>query len=76
MKTLFRWIISNTPAMNIIMIVVLGVGTFAAMSLQRDNMPEFNANIITIFKIINISTIKSKGKIFNFYFIHKKRYIC
>ena len=48
MKNLFRWIISNAPAMNIIMIVVLGVGTFAAMSLQRDNMPEFNANIITI----------------------------
>ena len=48
MKNLFRWIISNTPAMNIVMIVVLGVGTYAAMSLQRESFPNFDVETIMV----------------------------
>lgn len=48
MKTLFRWIISNTPAMNIIMLVVLGVGTYTAMSLQRESFPNFDIEVIMV----------------------------
>ena len=48
MKNLFRWIISNTPAMNIVMIVVLGVGTYAALSLQRESFPNFDVETIMV----------------------------
>lgn len=48
MKGLFRWIISNTPAMNIIMFVVLGVGAYAGLCLQRETFPNFDIETIFV----------------------------
>lgn len=48
MKNLFRWIIANTPALNLIVILVLLVGGYAALSLQRETFPNFDIETIMV----------------------------
>ena len=48
MRNLFHWIIANTPALNLIVILVLLVGGYAAMSLQRETFPNFDIETILV----------------------------
>lgn len=48
MKALVRWSVANSPAMNIIMLVLLGAGAFCAVSLQREFWPFFELDEIEI----------------------------
>ena len=46
MKSLIRWAIHNTPAMNTLMISVLVVGAVSLFVLHREVFPEFELEII------------------------------
>jgi len=48
MKSVIAWAIRQTPAMNTIMVVILGVGIFAAMKLRREEFPAFELEIILV----------------------------
>ena len=48
MRSVIRWAVSNSPAMNIIMAAVLLVGAFCARSLRRETFPEFDLDMIMI----------------------------
>lgn len=48
MKRFLRWSISNSPAMNIIMTMVIGVGLFCCIQLRRETFPEFDLEMISI----------------------------
>lgn len=48
MKNLLRWAISNSPAMNILMLTVLGVGAFCAFNLRRETFPDFDLEFVMI----------------------------
>lgn len=48
MKSFIRWAISNSPAMNIIMIAVILTGTVCLQSLNRETFPEFELDIISV----------------------------
>ncbi len=48
MKTVVRWAIDNTPAMNTIVVSVLAVGLLSWMTLRREDFPRFELEIILI----------------------------
>ncbi|HBO43995.1 MAG TPA: AcrB/AcrD/AcrF family protein, partial [Planctomycetaceae bacterium] len=48
MKSLIRWTITNTPAMNTLMIAILAVGLASLMAMRREVFPEFDLDYITI----------------------------
>ncbi len=48
MKPLVRWSISNSPAMNIILVAALLVGWFCMRGLRRETFPEFDLDIIMV----------------------------
>ncbi len=48
MKAVIRWAISNSPAMNTIMVVFLFVGAASMYFLRREEFPEFELEIILI----------------------------
>ncbi len=48
MKSVVRWAIDNTPAMNTIVISVLAVGLMSWMTLRREDFPRFELEIILI----------------------------
>ncbi len=48
MKSLVRWAIANTPAMNMLMIVVLAVGWFSFTGLRRETFPDFDIDTILV----------------------------
>uniref|UniRef100_UPI0026133781 efflux RND transporter permease subunit n=1 Tax=uncultured Gimesia sp. TaxID=1678688 RepID=UPI0026133781 len=48
MKSFVRWAISNSPAMNIIMIAVILTGTVCLQSLNRETFPEFELDVISV----------------------------
>lgn len=48
MKSIVRWAINNSPAMNILMIAVLGLGGLAGMMLKREVFPRFELEIILV----------------------------
>ncbi|MEZ5943809.1 MAG: efflux RND transporter permease subunit [Planctomycetaceae bacterium] len=48
MKRIIAWAIKQSPAMNIIMVSVIAVGFFAAMSLRREEFPQFDLEIILV----------------------------
>ena len=48
MKSIVRWAIDNTPAMNSIIISVLAVGMLSWMTLRREDFPRFELEIILI----------------------------
>ncbi|UUO05779.1 efflux RND transporter permease subunit [Blastopirellula sp. J2-11] len=48
MRDLVRWAIRNTPAMNTIMISVIGVGVLSFFLLRRETFPEFELEIVLV----------------------------
>jgi hydrophobic/amphiphilic exporter-1 (mainly G- bacteria), HAE1 family len=48
MKALVRWSVANSPAMNIIMLVVLGTGVWCVASLQREFWPYYDLDEIEV----------------------------
>lgn len=48
MRRLLEWLIVNTPAMNLIMILVIVAGLFSATQLRRETFPEFDIEMIFI----------------------------
>ncbi len=48
MKKFLRWSISNTPAMNMIMLVVLGFGLYCGDNLRRETFPNFDLEMISV----------------------------
>lgn len=48
MKSLVRWAIHQSPAMNTIMVVVLLVGLFSGWQLRREEFPQFDLEMILV----------------------------
>lgn len=48
MRSVIRWAVRNAPAMNTLMVTIIGVGAFAAALLHRELFPEFNLEIIQV----------------------------
>ena len=48
MKSVVRWAINNTPAMNTLMISILAVGTLSLFALRREDFPRFELEIILV----------------------------
>ncbi len=48
MKGVIRWAIDNSPAMNTLMVGVLMLGLFSAISLRREVFPEFELEIVLV----------------------------
>ncbi|GAB4139269.1 MAG: efflux RND transporter permease subunit [Planctomycetaceae bacterium] len=48
MKRFIRWAISNTPAMNTLMVAILAVGVFAGFMLRREEFPRFELDIVLV----------------------------
>ncbi len=48
MKSVIKWAVNNTPAMNTLMVSVLIVGAFSLVSMRREVFPEFDLEIITV----------------------------
>ncbi|MGL6195329.1 MAG: efflux RND transporter permease subunit [Thermoguttaceae bacterium] len=48
LKNFLRWIISNSPAMNILMITVVGLGLYCGMNLRRETFPNFDLEYVTV----------------------------
>jgi len=48
MKSLIRWAIDNTPAMNTLMLAVLLVGSVSLYSIHREVFPEFDLELIYV----------------------------
>ncbi|QDU49701.1 efflux RND transporter permease subunit [Gimesia panareensis] len=48
MKSVIKWAINNSPAMNTLMVTVLGVGLVSLMFMRREVFPEFELEIILV----------------------------
>jgi len=48
MKSLIRWVINNTPAMNTLMIAIIVVGAVSLQFMRREVFPEFELEIILV----------------------------
>jgi len=48
MKSIVRWAIGNSPAMNTLMISILAVGLVAGITLRREEFPRFELEVILI----------------------------
>lgn len=48
MKSVVRWAIQNTPAMNTLMVSVLALGTLSLFFLRREDFPRFELDIILV----------------------------
>ncbi|GAB5442475.1 MAG: efflux RND transporter permease subunit [Fuerstiella sp.] len=48
MKAAIAWAIRHSPAMNTIMIAILGVGLFAGWKLRREEFPAFELEIVLV----------------------------
>jgi multidrug efflux pump subunit AcrB len=48
MKSLIRWTITNTPAMNTLMVAVMAVGVVSLFVMHREVFPEFDLEIIQV----------------------------
>lgn len=48
MKNLLRWVISNSPAMNTLMVAILVVGSMSFYFMHREIFPEFQLEIIVV----------------------------
>ena len=48
MKSVIRWAVQNTPAMNTLMVSILLVGAFCLMTMRREVFPEFELEIILV----------------------------
>lgn len=47
-KSLIQWAVRNSPAMNTIMVAVLGVGIMTMLTMRREVFPEFELEIILV----------------------------
>lgn len=48
MKSIIKWAINNSPAMNTLMVTVLGVGLVSLSFMRREVFPEFELEIILV----------------------------
>lgn len=48
MKSVVKWAIEHTPAMNMIMLVILGVGLFSGWQLRREEFPQFELEMVLV----------------------------
>jgi len=48
MRSIVRWAIDNTPAMNTLMVCILGVGLIAGFLLRREEFPRFELEIVLV----------------------------
>jgi len=48
LRPFLRWLISNSPAMNIILITILATGLYCATQLRRESFPEFDLEVILV----------------------------
>ncbi|MEX0938133.1 MAG: efflux RND transporter permease subunit [Pirellulales bacterium] len=48
MKSLIRWAIRNSPAMNTLMIGLMAVGLFSMFTMRREVFPEFDLEIVLV----------------------------
>ena len=48
MQKMVRWAIKNTPAMNMLLIAILAVGTFSLASMRREVFPEFELEVVLV----------------------------
>ncbi|MEX1039913.1 MAG: efflux RND transporter permease subunit [Pirellulaceae bacterium] len=48
MKSLVQWAISNSPAMNVLLLVTILVGWFSFQGMQRETFPDFDIDTILI----------------------------
>lgn len=48
MKTIVRWALENSPAMNIIMVAAILIGLICLNSLRRETFPEFDLDMIMV----------------------------
>lgn len=48
MRSVIKWAINNSPAMNTLMVTVLGVGLVSLMMMRREVFPEFELEIILV----------------------------
>ena len=48
MKTMIRWAIKNTPAMNMLMVAVLAVGMFSLIKMRREVFPQFDLEVVLV----------------------------
>lgn len=48
MQGIVRWALSNTPAMNILMVVAIVVGFFSLQGMRREIFPDFDLDIILV----------------------------
>ena len=56
MKTLIRWAVGNSPAMNVIMFALLGMGIWCGISLKREFWPYFTLDVIEVTVVCIIDT--------------------
>jgi len=48
MKSIIRWAVNNSPAMNTIMVAVLCAGLFSLVTMRREVFPEFELEIVLV----------------------------
>lgn len=48
MRSVIKWAINNSPAMNTLMVTVLGVGLVSLLMMRREVFPEFELEIILV----------------------------
>lgn len=48
MKSLVRWAIGHSPAMNMLMVSILAIGALSAFMLRRETFPRFELEIILV----------------------------
>ncbi|QDU64426.1 Multidrug resistance protein MdtC [Planctomycetes bacterium Pan216] len=48
MKKIVTWAVNNSPAMNTLMVAVLGVGALCAFTLRRESFPQFELDYVLI----------------------------
>ncbi len=48
MKSVIKWAINNSPAMNTLMVTILGVGLVSLSFMRREVFPEFELEIILV----------------------------
>jgi multidrug efflux pump subunit AcrB len=48
LQQFIKWTVSNSPAMNVLMIVILAIGTFCGIQLRRETFPDFDIEQILV----------------------------
>ncbi|MDG2207109.1 MAG: efflux RND transporter permease subunit [Pirellulales bacterium] len=48
MQNAIRWAIKNTPAMNMLMVAILAVGTFSLVKMRREVFPQFDLEVVLV----------------------------